>query len=204
MKRIHISDQTNFIGCWNLNDVNLCSNIVDFFENNKESHTKGSGISGVDEKRKKSTDMNIHPKNLNKDEFKYLREYINKLFICYQDYKKIWPFLNQTLSVLDVPGFNIQKYEKGGHFAAMHCERGSIPVMHRVLAWMTYLNDVEDGGETYFEHFDLKIKPEVGKTLIWPAEWTHSHRGEILNSGLKYIVTGWMIFPFNFQVPQKV
>ena len=106
--------------------------------------------------------------------------------------------------MLDVPGFNIQKYEKGGHFAAMHCERGSIPVMHRVLAWMTYLNDVEDGGETYFEHFNLKIKPEVGKTLIWPAEWTHSHRGEILNSGLKYIVTGWMIFPFNFQVPQKV
>ena len=60
---------------------------------------------------------------------------------------------------------------------------------------MTYLNDVEDGGNTYFTHYDLKIKPEIGKTLIWPAEWTHAHCGEVLNSGVKYIITGWMHFP---------
>ena len=74
----------------------------------------------------------------------------------------------------------------------------------RAFVFSVYLNDVEDGGETYFEHYDLKIKPEIGKTLIWPAEWTHAHKGEVLKSGLKYIVTGWMHFPFNFQVPQKV
>ncbi len=38
-----------------------------------------------------------------------------------------------------------------------------------------------------------------GKTLIWPAEWTHAHKGEVLQSGLKYIVTGWMHYPFNFK-----
>ena len=62
---------------------------------------------------------------------------------------------------------------------------------------MTYLNNVDDGGETYFNHFDLKIKPEIGKTLIWPADWTHIHSGEILNSGVKYIITGRMHFPIN-------
>ena len=41
----------------------------------------------------------------------------------------------------------------------------------------------------------LKIKPQKGKTLIWPAEWTHAHSGEVLNSGVKYIITGWMHFP---------
>ena len=35
------------------------------------------------------------------------------------------------------------------------------------------------------------------KTLIWPAEWTHAHSGEILKFGKKYIITGWMCFPFN-------
>ena len=60
---------------------------------------------------------------------------------------------------------------------------------------MTYLNDVEDGGSTYFNHYDLDIKPTKGLTLIWPAEWTHSHKGNILNSGVKYIITGWLIFP---------
>ena len=39
------------------------------------------------------------------------------------------------------------------------------------------------------------IEPRKGLTLIWPAEWTHSHRGNILTSGVKYIITGWLIFP---------
>ena len=65
----------------------------------------------------------------------------------------------------------------------------------RVLVWMTYLNDVADGGSTTFTHQDLEVQPQKGKTLIWPAEWTHAHRGNILNSGEKYIITGWMHFP---------
>jgi hypothetical protein len=60
---------------------------------------------------------------------------------------------------------------------------------------MTYLNDVEDGGSTYFSHYDLDVQPQRGMTLIWPAEWTHAHSGRILNSGVKYIITGWMHFP---------
>ena len=63
-----------------------------------------------------------------------------------------------------------------------------------MITVIAYLNDVEEGGETYFEHFNLKIKPEIGKTLIWPAEWTHAHSGSILKSGEKYIITGWLHF----------
>ena len=60
---------------------------------------------------------------------------------------------------------------------------------------MTYLNDVEDGGRTRFPNYGLEVKPERGKTLIWPAEWTHSHTGNVVDSGTKYIITGWMHFP---------
>ena len=56
------------------------------------------------------------------------------------------------------------------------------------------VNDVDDGGTTDFDYYKVKIKPEVGKTLIWPAEWTHAHTGSVLKSGSKYIVTGWMHF----------
>ena len=56
---------------------------------------------------------------------------------------------------------------------------------------------MQDGGNTRFTHYDLSIKPEIGKTLIWPAEWTHAHAGEVLKSGVKYIITGWMHFPTN-------
>ena len=146
---------------------------------------------------KKTTDINIHPKNLKEGKFSDIEVYINELHKCYLDYQEQWPFLKDKINSVDIPTFNIQKYNPGDHFSHIHTERSSINSLHRVFAWMTYLNDVEDGGNTYFTHYDLSIKPEIGKTLIWPAEWTHAHRGEVLNSGVKYIITGWMHFPSN-------
>ncbi len=87
----------------------------------------------------------------------------------------------------------------GDHFSKIHTERSSTSTSHRVFAWMTYLNDLEknSGGFTKFEHFDISFEPKKGKTLIWPAEWTHAHSADVIKSGTKYIITGWMCFPFN-------
>ena len=121
--------------------------------------------------------------------------YINELYKCFLDYQEQWVFLKDMMKTVNIGSFNIQKYSAGDHFSRIHAERTSIKHAHRVFAWMTYLNDVDDGGSTNFSHYNIKIKPEIGKTLIWPAEWTHAHSGEILNSGAKYIVTGWIQFP---------
>lgn len=196
-QRINISDSTNFIGCWNIDDDNICDKLIKFFDNRKDLQAPGLTGSGRDEKSKKSIDIPIDPKNLNQKDFEDLKSYILKLQDCFNDYLIQWPFLKDNLNMLDIPTFNIQKYEPGGHFNLMHCERSNLQTMHRVFAWMTYLNDVDDGGQTYFEHYKLRVKPSRGKTLIWPAEWTHAHRGEVLNKGSKYIITGWMHFPFN-------
>jgi hypothetical protein len=62
---------------------------------------------------------------------------------------------------------------------------------NRVMAWMTYLNTVEEGGETYFPTQQAKIKPAKGLTLLWPADWTHLHQGCVAPNETKMIVTGW-------------
>ena len=198
MKRsILNNNQINFIGAWNLDNDNLCKNIINFFEENIDLQKSGSIGDGSNLNIKKTTDINIHPKNLKENKFINIKNYINELYKCYLDYQEQWPFLKDKINTVDIPTFNIQKYNPGDHFSHIHTERSSLNSLHRVFAWMTYLNDVEDGGNTYFSHYNLKIKPEIGKTLIWPAEWTHAHCGEVLNSGVKYIVTGWMHFPTN-------
>ena len=101
-------------------------------------------------------------------------------------------FFNKT----HIGNFNVQKYNPGDHFSHLHSERVSLDSLHRLFAWMTYLNNVDDGGTTNFEYYDIKVKPEIGKTLIWPAEWTHAHTGSILISGTKYIITGWIHFAY--------
>ena len=196
MKRINInSQQTHFIGCWNLENNKLCNEITQFFENNKELQIQGITSYGKDLKAKKTTDIPVNPHDLKNPKFEILKLYIDELHKCFLDYQNQWPFLKSMIKTVYVPGFNIQKYSRGDHFASLHSERTSLDSLHRLFAWMTYLNDVDDGGKTNFSHYGIKIKPETGKTLIWPAEWTHAHTGEILKSGTKYIVTGWMHFP---------
>lgn len=59
---------------------------------------------------------------------------------------------------------------------------------------MTYLNTVTDEGGTEFLNQELKISAEKGKTVIWPADWTHTHRGVASPTQEKYIITGWLSF----------
>ena len=196
MKRLIIKkNQTNFIGAWNIENKELCKNIISFFQNNKHLQFQGRTAAGKNLQSKNRTDIMIRPDFLKDEKFFLLKEYINELHKCYLDYLEQWPFLKRMASKMDIGPFNIGEYLPGGHFGNIHSERTSINTLHRLFAFMTYLNDVEDGGETKFSHYDISIKPEIGKTIIWPAEWTHAHTGEILNSGKKYIITGWLHFP---------
>ena len=196
MKRIELNKpQIHFIGCWNLENNTLCNTIINFFENNKNLQKQGSTNEGKNLKSKKTTDIIINPKDLEKPQFQIFQQYFNELHKCYADYQNQWPFLKSSIKYIDIGQFNIQRYYEGDHFASVHSERTSLDCLHRLFAWMTYLNEVEDGGHTSFTHYGVKVKPEIGKTLIWPAEWTHAHAGEILKSGKKYIITGWMHFP---------
>jgi hypothetical protein len=58
---------------------------------------------------------------------------------------------------------------------------------------MTYLNDVKDGG-TFFKYQNFKAPAKKGLTLIWPSDWTHTHKGEISKTKEKFIVTGSLGF----------
>ena len=97
---------------------------------------------------------------------------------------------------LEIGRFNIQRYQQLQHFQKVHAERFGIQTLHHLSAWMTYLNDVSpvEGGLTIFSHYGIEIQPQNAHTLIWSAEWSHAHKGSILNANSKYIITGWMHF----------
>ena len=51
MKRLEIKNNVspNFIGNWDLENKELCKEIIDFFENNSDLHMKGTTGGGIDE-----------------------------------------------------------------------------------------------------------------------------------------------------------
>tara|TARA_X000001036_G_scaffold373759_1_gene361818 strand:+ start:226 stop:843 length:618 start_codon:yes stop_codon:yes gene_type:complete len=204
MERINIIEneldkkkETHFVGAWNIKNDNLCKEIIRFFDENEKLQKNGATASGTNYTNKKTTDISINPNDLKNDKYKCFNSYIDELYKCFIDYQLQWPFLKKMVKNVDIGSFNVQKYSKGDHFSQIHTERADLKTSNRLFAWMTYLDSVEDGGTTNFLHYGIKIKPEIGKTLIWPAEWTHAHSGEILNSGEKHIITGWMNFPYS-------
>ena len=109
------------------------------------------------------------------------------------------PFFGETMQA--------QKYEVGEYYKE-HYDFFS-PFNHefktycewmgqRTWTTMVYLNDVEEGGETYFKYLNLKIKPKKGLLIAWnnlyingfPNYKTmHEALPPLKNS--KYIITKW-------------
>ncbi len=94
---------------------------------------------------------------------------------------------------------NAQRYEKGnGGYPYWHSEvypqAQHNEALHRILLFMFYLNDVEEGGSTDFYYQDASIQPKAGRMVIAPAYFTHTHRGQIPVSNDKYILTSWVLF----------
>lgn len=96
---------------------------------------------------------------------------------------------------------NVQKYDKGvGGYYHWHSENypqvndPKNEALHRVLLFMYYLNDVNEGGETEFYYQDKKFQPKKGQLLIAPSGFTHTHKGNVPLSDDKYILTSWVLF----------
>lgn len=113
---------------------------------------------------------------------------------------KFLPVYEQEYSPLKESGrhanysFKIQKTKIGGGYHVWHYESCARETSQRLLTWILYLNDVQEGGETEFLYQHTRVKPEQGTLVIWPAAFTHTHRGNPPLSNEKYIVTGWTEF----------
>lgn len=77
-------------------------------------------------------------------------------------------------------------------FHGWHYENVTKLSCSRKLVIQLYLNDVNEGGETEFLYYPKRINAEKGKLLIWPAGFTHTHRGNAPLKDNKYIITSWV------------
>ncbi len=148
----------------------------------------------VDKKKKDSYDLGLVtvPDEL-AEEYK-VPDYFMALQQCMAQYYDKYPELKKAgaCSVAESP--IIQYYKPGGGFKMEHYERTGWETATRALVFMTYLNDVTEGGGTHFKYQDLTTTARRGKTVIWPSDFTHTHAGEVSRSQSKYIITGWLNF----------
>ena len=184
----------NFIAGWFLDDITVCDSIIEF---HKQADTV-PGMSG--NPGNPAIGKILNPKHKDSEDCALagpvLQQYGVALQKVVDEYIKKFPYCNAYDRWNIQEPLSVQYYKPGAGFHGVHTERigkyGNGSTRH--LVFMTYLNDVIDAGETEFVHQELKIKPQKGLTLIWPVDWTYTHRGITSLTQEKYIVTGW----FNF------
>ena len=183
----------SFIKQYNI-DLKLCDQLIKYYKKNTEykslviHYSAKTKTSVVDKNHKDSIDVTF----FNNSQNKTINKYFDILTQLVTDYIKHFN-LNYGVRSCD-SGTNIQFYPKNGGFKTWHTERSNIKNSKRALVFMTYLNDINDGGETEFLYQKIKIKPKKGLSLIWPTDFTHTHRGIPSPTEEKMIVTGWLDF----------
>jgi Rps23 Pro-64 3,4-dihydroxylase Tpa1-like proline 4-hydroxylase len=93
---------------------------------------------------------------------------------------------NQT-SMSSMEQMQVLKYEPGDFYKA-HSD--SSPSVYREFSAVAYLNECE-GGETFFEKFNISVKPKPGRLVIFPANFSYRHSAKPPISGNKFVVVTW-------------
>jgi Rps23 Pro-64 3,4-dihydroxylase Tpa1-like proline 4-hydroxylase len=168
----------------------FCDEVIQRFEANPEQQYAGR-VGQLREQMsniKQTTDLVVS----NKDNWKDADQmFFRSLAAAMREFRETYPYFNGPFKDL---GYQVQRYLPG-QFYHWHVDGGSHELSQRQLVALWYLNDVPGpGGETQFLYQDISVTPERGKLVVFPPFWTHEHRANVLEDGVKYIATTWVVF----------
>jgi hypothetical protein len=176
---------------------NFCKHLINEFEKCKN---EGFGANrqeseGAFKTQKDDYQLGLTGNNVNFEDFNDTatkKIFWTGLQNCFDLYKQQFSVLEGVnVSCLDI---KMQKTTSGGGYHTWHGEQGNGDQARRSLAYMLYLNTLpkEANGETEFLYQQRRINPVENTMVIWPASFTHAHRGNpVFGMNQKYIVTGW-------------
>lgn len=133
--------------------------------------------------------IKINDNNFDLDKCLALINCYNLVFKKYQNVYEYTSFKYEGKYGISKEDFMIKCFSIGSSYDKFHYEKNSM-FSNRNLASILYLNNVEEGGETEFFYQNLKIQPKEGLLLVWPAQWTHTHKGHLSNVE-KYIISAY-------------
>jgi hypothetical protein len=179
-----------FIGMYeNVLSEDICKNVIELFESDLKNKVDMSGDKQFFRDKMERHDLSkLYLSNqLDNKIVETVNQALEKSIILYSNEFWIVRQLKATSAEIKV-----QKTPPRGGYHVWHCEQGNKEYSDRVLAWTIYLNDIPSGeGETEFLWQGLRVQPKAGTVSIFPAAFTHTHRGNPVYSCDKYIATGW-------------
>jgi len=177
-----------------------CDELIKYFWDNPQLHDDGKVEYSKDGEYKGKL-VNKDHKNCTQFQFEPHHKYANLMTQVIQDaymnYRCKLPVLPASdLAILD---YTIRVYPKGEGIFKTHVDQQEGGTISRLFACIIYLNDVDEGGETFFPDWNIGCRCERGKILIFPCNWMFPHGSNINISHDKYILTAFI--NLNYDMP---
>ena len=190
-EKIKINKKNHFIGSWVIDDECI-EEIINFFNHSFEDLESSKMLTGKAEKNNRdSMELTLNAKIIKEKKLEFFISYFNILKECFEDYKLEWNLLGDMWKQIQIGSFKVEKFPISGHQNDFFHDRNSLITSHKTLSWFTFLNNVGNNeGELLFKYFDTAINPKKGLTLIFPSDWMHSYKQNIINKEEKFVMRG--------------
>ena len=173
----------DFIGVFSeVYSEGFCEHLISEFERNL---TLGAGTDrqngeGADKHIKEDHQIFSNGKNINFEDFEGGNTsdmFFRGLQKCFQAYSNKFSVIKDIK--ISCNNLKMQKTPTGGGYHVWHGEQGNGDQANRGLVYMLYLNSLptEANGETEFIYQQRRISPVENTMVLWPAAFTHAHRG---------------------------
>ncbi len=168
-----------------------CDEILEWFKSNTHLQTDGSVYSTegdqseVDKDFKNAIQTLVPPRASISDKMTEITA------SAFEEAGSRYPVPESNITFND---YCVRVYPKGEGIFKLHVDQQAFGPVSRLFACIMYLNDVEIGGETEFPEWNIAVKPEKGKVLLFPCNYLFKHQGNVPISNEKYIATNFINF----------
>jgi hypothetical protein len=194
-------DHTDFIATYSgVYPEGYCQHLIEEFERFSEQGAGSDRLQSEGSRRhiKDDYQLFLNGKNFNMQAFNETNSediFFDGLQKCYENYVEKYSVLKD--SRINCNHMKMQRTTEGGGYHVWHSEQGNGGQSNRCLVYILYLNSLpeESNGETEFLYQKRRVNPVENTMVIWPAGFTHPHRGNpVYGDTAKYVVTGWFYY----------
>jgi len=170
----------------------LCSRVIEYFESRPEARDEAGLVNG---QRRTFSERMFEEGELEQEPI--MRSTMRRVRHCLDLYFDEHIACEDLRNKIKKGCYSLQprmkRYDVGDKFP-LHADDSTLMSIPRRFAYILYLNDDFEGGNTVFRSSKeeiARVVPQQGAMLVFPVHPIYMHEGEQVTQGSKYILNGF-------------